>query len=167
MLSIHSCSIVWHAVIVAHFRAHHVTIKNTDTPHGTSYRGYTCALGEQANTVAQSALDLHKYISQGLRKSNRLPLELSVEINDDKLTITDVSEDRSGARLLWQGSVPEYEIGEPLTLKIIKEGNGYNQITARLVGFYESKKSIGLCLDPSPDEVWNVVTNAIHRFTEN
>ncbi|MBX3024672.1 hypothetical protein KF840_07165 [bacterium] len=61
LLSIHSCSIVWQAVIVAHFRALD-ELKSRGDDRLVSYRGYTAALGRQATDLKRHVLRIHQWI---------------------------------------------------------------------------------------------------------
>jgi hypothetical protein len=65
LLSIHSCAIVWQAVVMAHFMA----VERT----GDTYNHYTQRLGEQAQDIARHALRLHDWLSQGIARAGEGP----------------------------------------------------------------------------------------------
>ncbi|KAA3613019.1 MAG: hypothetical protein D8M58_11960 [Calditrichaeota bacterium] len=61
LLSIHSSSIIWQAVTVAHYRA----IKNADrenNPEGIFYKNYTQLLSEEAEKLKHNIFDIHLWI---------------------------------------------------------------------------------------------------------
>lgn len=63
LLSIHSCSIVWEATVLAHVSALHS--RRYYDRRGTTPRnmhGYTAALAEEAKSIAENCLDIHSWI---------------------------------------------------------------------------------------------------------
>jgi hypothetical protein len=73
LLSIHSCSIMWHAVVVAHFRAHEATVGVGEASKcGGTYEGYTRNLSLEAMRVKENAYRIHNYIDErGADRSQR------------------------------------------------------------------------------------------------
>lgn len=61
LLSIHSCAIVWQAVVMAHFRAVEAT--------GGTYDHYTERLAEQAQDIGRNALQVHQWLGQAAAAS--------------------------------------------------------------------------------------------------
>ena len=60
MLSIHSCAILWHATVIAHFRAAEALERTTDGIQ--FYEGYTKALSEHAADLAENVLEIHEWM---------------------------------------------------------------------------------------------------------
>jgi hypothetical protein len=56
ILSIHSCAIIWQAVVLAHFLAVRSTV---------NYSHYTEALAQQATKIAKDPFSIHIYIRSG------------------------------------------------------------------------------------------------------
>jgi hypothetical protein len=56
LMSVHSCAIVWQAVVIAHYRA----LKATANNH---HRHYTEALAEEAATIAARPFHIHEWIA--------------------------------------------------------------------------------------------------------
>lgn len=65
LLSIHSCAVVWQAVIVAHFRALQSQKKNGVDQY---FRGSTGALAEQAHGLVKDYKSVHNWIDGNLTK---------------------------------------------------------------------------------------------------
>ena len=59
LLSIHSCAVMWQAVVLAHFRALERLRVN---PAAYGYEGYTGALAEEAVLVKQSLISIDDYV---------------------------------------------------------------------------------------------------------
>ena len=60
MLSIHSSGILWHAVIVSHFRA--IETLEKDVNGIVDYEGYTKSLSIQATDLAENIIDIHDWM---------------------------------------------------------------------------------------------------------
>ncbi len=84
MLSIHSCSIVWEAAVLAHFRALGVFPPGPRTAVDT-FVGYTAKLGEEAATMLPFAYDLHDWIDVRRGGDASLP-ERTVQPPEDTRT---------------------------------------------------------------------------------
>jgi hypothetical protein len=65
LLSVHSCAILWNAVVVAHFRALRAAGMSNDGMLD-SYHGYTIDLANQATRLRDQLFDIHGWI-QGRR----------------------------------------------------------------------------------------------------
>ena len=63
LLSIHSCSIMWHVVVVAHYRALH-DIQSPNGSRSLSYRGYTERLSYQTASFLEHIEDVHQWVQK-------------------------------------------------------------------------------------------------------
>ncbi|KAA3614023.1 MAG: hypothetical protein DWQ05_17275 [Calditrichaeota bacterium] len=61
LLSIHSCGIMWQAVVVAHFRAIE-SLRNDENPDDLSLRDYTKELSKQAKDLRKNIYRIHMWI---------------------------------------------------------------------------------------------------------
>jgi len=77
LLSIHSCSIVWQAVVLSHYSA----LKKTK---GT-FRNYTQYLSAEAKSLRKCAFFIHDWVA---RKSEELSVDLGGFVIDGKCPIT-------------------------------------------------------------------------------
>jgi len=59
LLSIHSCAIMWQAVVVAHYRA----IEHTRHDDHQGYRNYTKYLSKQAHDLTLNIYDIHEWVA--------------------------------------------------------------------------------------------------------
>ena len=77
LLSIHSCAIMWQAVVVAHYRAL-ARLKKRPPGGGAGYRGYMYYLSGEAIDLAKHVFYIHDWIRAGgvAEKTRRLDLTL-------------------------------------------------------------------------------------------
>lgn len=74
LLSIHSCAIMWQAVVVAHYRAL-AQLKNRPRGEGAGYRGYMYYLSEEASDLATHVFYIQDWIrAGGVAETDRLRL---------------------------------------------------------------------------------------------
>ncbi len=64
LLSIHSCAILWQAIIIAHFRA----IRNIDSGDDgvNNYKGYTEKLAFEANSLSKYIFNIHEWMKPNM-----------------------------------------------------------------------------------------------------
>jgi hypothetical protein len=75
LLSIHSCGILWEAVIIAHKIALSITIKNNEgKPKAHLYESYTSTLSELAVELSNHICDIHMWVENNRHRILRLNL---------------------------------------------------------------------------------------------
>lgn len=121
--SIHSCAILWQAVVVAHYRARHNALLESN---GTSLRGYTKHLSIQAVDLADNIHDIHEWVTGGPRGSSRRYVTESQSVFTDKggasLPLRDYSVDGSAFRLGPTSAFPVLIRGEILVGDVPVQG---------------------------------------------
>jgi hypothetical protein len=76
LLSIHSCAILWEAIVLAHLRSlEKLHFFNEDFPTKTMH-GYTNAIAHQADEISKHAVKIHKWIDDVRSELNKMLQQL-------------------------------------------------------------------------------------------
>jgi hypothetical protein len=113
VLSIHSCAIVWHAVVIAHYRAlvswRH--LRHEAKVEADAFNGYTYNLTLQAKSLAKDVFAIHRWI-EGERSERSDKTRSDVRLStasksfESEGTILDCSVDGSGIGILLHKAIP-------------------------------------------------------------